>query len=206
MYNPQDDTYKLRNYIKSKDKKGLTKFVGSLSSSKRYQIVPLYKSSYGRDLYEDLKNLLTGCLEDTMIALFQTPEDYDCESLRKAMKGFGTDEDTLIEIIATRPNYMIKAINKRYTEIFKGRILMKDIEDETSGTFRKLLLNLLQGNRSENLNPDLKKCENDAKGLNEDDLYFNTIFALRSPMEIVEIIRLFHKISGKTILEYINIS
>ena len=53
---------------------------------------------------------LRGKLESAMVALFLDPVEYDCQQLRAAMKGAGTDEDSLIEIIASRPNWLLKKI------------------------------------------------------------------------------------------------
>ena len=39
-----------------------------------------------------------------MNALFTDSIEYDADELRKAMKGIRTNRDTLIEIIALRPN------------------------------------------------------------------------------------------------------
>ena len=58
----------------------------------------------------DLKKELSGNLEDAVLALFYTPVEYDVEQLKKAMKGMGTDEGTLIEIIASRANWSLKQI------------------------------------------------------------------------------------------------
>ncbi len=68
------------------------------TNAQRLEIVKAYKALYRRDLISDLKS------EETMIALFTDPIEYDADELRKAMKGIRTNRDTLIEIIALRPN------------------------------------------------------------------------------------------------------
>ena len=75
------------------------------------------------------------------------------------MKGLGTDVDILIEIIATRPGYMIKQIIERYPTIVEERNLVEDIKSETSGAFRRLLVSLLQGSRSDNTSPDVEELK-----------------------------------------------
>ena len=55
------------------------------------------------------------------------------------MKGLGTNEDTLIEIIASRPPYVLKAIIAKFKEKF-NRDLEKDVKSETPGTLIKLLI------------------------------------------------------------------
>ena len=116
MATPEKDAEALRAAMKGlgTDEDAIIKIVANRTNAQRQKIKLFYKSSYGRDLVEDLKKELSGKFEDATIALFYEPIEYDCYQLRKAMKGLGTDEDTLIEIIATRPNWMIKAMNTKF--------------------------------------------------------------------------------------------
>ena len=212
MNTPQQDGDALRQAIKvKKDEDTIIKICANRTNAHRLQIAEYYKSAYGKDIISDLKSALSGNFEDAMVALFTPPVDYDCQTLRNAMKGLGTDEDTLIEVIATRPNWMIKQINQRYQEMYKKE-LIKEVRSETSGAFKNLLTSLLMGNRSENRNPNEAQCEQDAKELYEagekkfgtDSSVFNKIFALRSPQELGVIARNYHKITGHTILKAID--
>ncbi|XP_037919324.1 annexin B11 isoform X2 [Hermetia illucens] len=67
----------------------------------------------------------------------------DANDLRKAMKGFGTDEDTLINIICRRSNEQRQEIHRQYKTHF-GKDLIEDVKSETSGNFEKLLVALLR--------------------------------------------------------------
>ncbi|PIO59117.1 hypothetical protein TELCIR_19430, partial [Teladorsagia circumcincta] len=69
-----------------------------------------YKVRYGKDLENELRRELSGDLEDVILALMQTPTKRDVLDLHRAMKGFGTDEKVLIEILASRSNEEIRAI------------------------------------------------------------------------------------------------
>ncbi|CAF4893536.1 unnamed protein product, partial [Rotaria socialis] len=60
----------------------------------------------------------------------------------------GTDEEALIEILASRSNKRLKAINENYQTLF-NRALEKDIVGDTSGYLKKLLVALSQGKRPE---------------------------------------------------------
>ena len=69
-----------------------------------------------QDLINDLKSELSGNLEDCLLALFEPKSLYDAKCLRRAMRGAGTDESCLIEILCTRTNVEIGEIKASYTQ------------------------------------------------------------------------------------------
>ena len=193
------------------DKKTIIDITVNRTNAQRQQIKEAYKASYGRDLMKDLKSELHSHLEDGILALFTDPIEYDADELRGAMKGMGTNEDTLIEIIASRPPHMLKAIITRYKEKF-NRDLEADVKSETSGTLRKLLIALLQCSRSANTNPNQAQCAQIAqeiyqageKKLGTDESIFNKYFCTLSPHELAAVSREYHKLTGHTILQAID--
>ena len=162
----QEDAEALRNAMKGfgTDEDALIKIVANRTNQQRMQIKEAYKTAFGRDLIADLKSELHGKFEDAMIALFTDPIEYDADELRKAMKGLGTNEDTLIEIIASRPNWMLQKIKEKYKEKYK-KDLESAIKSETSGDLQRLLISILQCRRSENNNPNQAECAVQAKEL-----------------------------------------
>ena len=207
------DAQALRDAMKGfgTDEAALIKIVANRTNQQRMAIKEAYKTAFGRDLISDLKSELRGKLEDAMVALFTEPIEYDCDSLKKAMKGIGTDEDSLIEIITSRPNWMLQKIKEKYKEKY-NKDLESAIKSETSGDLERLLVSILQCKRSENNNPNVNECAAQAKELFDageakwgtDSAVFNKIFTGCSPAEIACIAREYHKISGHTILDGIN--
>jgi hypothetical protein len=193
------------------DKKPITDICVHRTNAQRLEIVKAYKASYGRDLIADLKSELHGKYEDSIIALFTDPIEYDADELRKAMKGMGTNEDTLIEIIASRPAPILAQIKAKFNEKYK-RDLEADVKSETSGTLRKLLIALLQCSRSTNTMPNPAQSAaiaaeihkaGEAK-LGTDESVFNKYFCTLSPHELAAVSREYHKLTGHTILQAID--
>ena len=209
----QADAQALRDAMKGlgTDEATLIKIVANRTNAQRQQIKLQYKAMFGRDLVADLKSDLHGKFEDAMVALFSEPIVYDCEELRKAMKGLGTNEDTLIEIIASRPAPVLQQIKAKFKEIY-NRDLEKDVKSETSGTLRHLLIALLQCNRSTNPVADPAMCAKVAKEiydageakLGTDESVFNKYFCTLSPQELARVSQEYHKLTGHTILEAIK--
>jgi len=144
------------------DEKAIINILAHRSSAQRQQIRIKYKTLYDRDLIRDLKSELSSHFERAAVALVMTPTEYDANELRTAMKGFGTDESTLIEILCTRSNQEIAAIKEQYSKEF-GHDLKKDIIADTSGTFRELLVSLVSANRDVDHPVDVQQARQDAQ-------------------------------------------
>ena len=66
------------------------------------------------------------------------------DELRRAMKGFGTDEESLIRVLSKLDPLQMAAVRSTYTTHI-GRDLYKDVKSETSGYFRDGLLAIIEG-------------------------------------------------------------
>jgi len=208
-----NDAEVLRNAMKGfgTDESTLIKIVANRTSRQRMQIKAQYKATFGRDLIEDLKSELHGKLEDALVALFTDPIEFDADSLRAAMKGMGTNEDTLIEIIASRSNLQLEQIKKCYQEKYK-RDLETDVKKETHGTLQNLLISLLQGKRGTNTNPVPNKMAKIAREiydageakLGTDESVFNKYFASLSPHELASVAQQYHKLTNHSIIDAID--
>uniref|UniRef100_A0A8C7RW11 Annexin n=1 Tax=Oncorhynchus mykiss TaxID=8022 RepID=A0A8C7RW11_ONCMY len=136
------------------------------SNAQRQQIKASYQKASGKPLETALKSALNGELEDVVLALLKTPAQYDAQQLKLAMKGLGTDEDTLIEILASRTNKEIKEIKKVYKEEYKKE-LENDIKSDTGGDFRNALLSLCKATRNEDTMVNQELADSDARALYE---------------------------------------
>ena len=105
------------------DEESLIRTVTAHKTQDRLKIKKAYQEKYQKDLIEDLKSELSGKFEDAMVALFKEPVEYDTECLYYAMKGAGTDESTLIEIISSRPNWLLQKIKLKYKELYNKELI-----------------------------------------------------------------------------------
>ena len=193
------------------DEDTLIKIIANKSSLDRQKIKEGWKEKYGTELIDVLKKELNGKMEEAIIALFSDPIDYDCDSLRNAMSGLGTNEDTLIEIIASRSPEVLKKIKDRYQQKF-DRVLEEDIKKETHGTLQNTLIALLQCTRSTKKSPNSREIEKFAKEIYDagegkfwrDSTVFTNYLTTLSPNELVCLNQEYNYIAKHTILEAIE--
>jgi annexin A7/11 len=70
--------------------------------------------------------------------------DADAEALRKAMKGFGTDEKALIRVLANKDPLQVNVLQESYHRKF-NRQLLHDVQGEASGWFKEGLCAIIRG-------------------------------------------------------------
>ncbi|XP_062985414.1 annexin A1 isoform X2 [Elgaria multicarinata webbii] len=167
-FDPSIDVVALHKAITAKgvDEASIIEILTQRNNAERQQIKAAYQQSQGKPLEDALKKALKSHLEDVVLAMLKTPAQFDAEQLRYSMKGLGTDEDLLIELLASRNNREIRDASKAYHEVYK-RDLIKDIVSDTSGDFQKALVAMAKGDRDENPHVNEELADNDARALYE---------------------------------------
>uniref|UniRef100_A0A803KBT7 Annexin A10 n=1 Tax=Xenopus tropicalis TaxID=8364 RepID=A0A803KBT7_XENTR len=130
------------------DKDVLIDILTQRSNAQRIMIAEAYGNMYGTDLLGVLKDNLDGHFKEVITGLMYAPPCFDAHDLWHAMKGPGTDENCLIDILALRSSAEIFQIKEAYVLQYNNN-LDQDIYSETSGHFRDALMNLVQGVREE---------------------------------------------------------
>ncbi|CAG04815.1 unnamed protein product, partial [Tetraodon nigroviridis] len=159
-----------------------------------------------KDLIHDLKSELTGNFEKLVLSMMMSPAHFAASELREAIKGAGTDEACLIEILSSRSNAEIQEINTIYKAEY-GKKLEDAIISDTSGHFRRLLVSLCQGNRDERETVDISLVQQDAQKLyaagenkvGTDESQFNAILCARSKPHLRAVFQEYQKMCGRDI-------
>ncbi|KAG7258849.1 hypothetical protein CRUP_002476, partial [Coryphaenoides rupestris] len=128
------------------------------------------------DLEAVLRKVLSGDLLALMLALMMTPRHHDAHRLRQAMEGLGTNEETLMEILSTRPAPQVKDAQTAYSEHFAKlvvallhkdnvvAVVQSDIEAlsaslDTKKTDPAVWINILTSRDTEHLNREGEALE-----------------------------------------------
>ncbi|GAB5570695.1 annexin A3 isoform X2 [Prionailurus iriomotensis] len=167
-FSPSVDAEAIRKAIRGigTDEETLISILTERTNAQRQLIVQAYQAAYGKELKDDLKGDLSGHFKELMVALVTPPAMFDAKQLKKSMKGVGTSEHALIEILTTRTSRQMKEISQAYYTVYK-KSLGDDISSETSGDFRKALLTLADGRRDESLKVDEQLAKKDAQAFDE---------------------------------------
>ncbi|KAM9773239.1 annexin A4-like isoform 2-T2 [Syngnathus typhle] len=205
---PLRDVEVLRKAMKGfgTDENAIIELLGSRSNKQRVPMVAAYKTTYGKDLLHDLKSELTGNFEHLVLSMMKSPTYFDASELREAIKGAGTDEACLIEILSSRSNAEIREIVQIYKAEY-GKSLEDAINSDTSGHFRRLLVSLCQGNRDERENVDISLAKQDAQKLyaagenkvGTDESQFNAILCARSKPHLRAVFQEYQQMCGRDI-------
>jgi len=159
--NAGTDAEALHEALKNKkvDEKAIIKILTTRSNAQLLEVRKAYSEIYEGDLLKDIKDKTSGDFENAAVALLLERTFFEAKILENAMKGMGTNEATLIEIICTRTAAHLDKINKAY-----GGKLLDTIKKETSGDFEKLLVTCLT-KRSPEGKVDVKEAAKDAEVL-----------------------------------------
>uniref|UniRef100_A0A4W4EZE4 Annexin n=1 Tax=Electrophorus electricus TaxID=8005 RepID=A0A4W4EZE4_ELEEL len=108
----------------------------------------------------------------------------DAEVLFKAMKGLGTDEASILQLLTARSNAQRQQIKAAYKTLH-GKDLVSDLKSELTGKFETLIVALMEPPTLY----DAKLLRNATEGMGTSEHVLIEILASRTPSEIQNIIQ-----------------
>ncbi len=125
-------------------------------------------------------------------------EDFNAENeavaLREAMKGGGTDEDTIIRITGNCTVDQRQEIREAYKSAF-GRCLLEDVDDELSSDFKKVVHSMF-------LSPiefDVEHIRKAVEGGGTDEDVLTEVIGSRSNYRLTQIKEMYQEKFGETL-------
>ena len=206
-----DELDKLETAVKGKDENYFIDLTLNKTNSERIKLRDDYKAKFGRDLLEDFEKNFKSDFLETLIGVFKSPAEYDADLLYKAMKGIGSDKDIITEVLCFRNPERINQIKEKFQEKY-GKDLVAEIKSETSGYYQKIVLKLLEGDRTQDGKADVQKCSGIADELYKagegkigtDESIFIKYFTSLSPNELLIVCKEYHKKYKKNMLDVIE--
>ncbi|KDR16053.1 annexin B10 isoform X1 [Zootermopsis nevadensis] len=121
----------------------------------------------------------------------------DGVALREAMKGFGTDEQAIIDILTKRSNNQRQQIAKFFTEEY-GRDLIEDLKSELGGHFEDVIVALV-------IPPGdylCKQLHRAMEGMGTDEHTLIEILCSKSNKEVKEIVDAYERLYDRPLAEH----
>lgn len=210
-YDAENDVNELNDALKGGKEKDelIVEIICSKTNEQRQELKEKYKASFGENLDDKLEKKLSGDLKTLILGLMKTSIDFDTDQLYLSMKGLGTDEAALDELIITRPYSQLEKIAKRYPELHE-ETLEKAIVGDTSDEYQKILIAMISGERSENPYPNtnnMKGIVYEIRGSKEENFNVDKCvkyFAKCSFGEICTISRIYEKMYQTSLFDDIQ--
>jgi len=176
------------------------------TANQRVAISEAYEQKFGKSLKAELKSELKGQFEKAALQMLHRIPMYLAQELRGAMKGPGTDDEDLIEILFSKTNAELEEIKACYEREY-SRQLIVDVAKETSGDFRKLLVDQVKADRDETDRANVIQAKADAvklfqageKKWGTDESVFTEILCGRSFAQLRKVFEEYNSVSGHEI-------
>nr|CAD1825290.1 unnamed protein product [Ananas comosus var. bracteatus] len=139
------DLYKAGEKRLGTDEKTFINIFTQRSWAQLAAIASNYHHAHGRTLQKAVKKETSGHFEFALLTILrcaENPAKFFAKVLRKAMKGLGTNDTTLIRVVVTRTEIDMQYIKIEYQKKYK-KPLSAAIHSETSGHYRNFLLALV---------------------------------------------------------------
>jgi hypothetical protein len=134
------------------DEDALIRILAPMGPLEVESVKDAFKQSHGRDLMKDVHSETSGFFREGLEAILRGPLEQDCYTLREGLKGIGTKEEFLDEVLLSRSNADINAIKAHYQHLYK-RSLESDMKSDLSAKTERMFDMILAARRTEDSAP-----------------------------------------------------
>lgn len=210
MFSAEETAKSLQKAMKGigTDESRIVREICSTTKAQRQEVKRAYLTMYGKNLEDDIKSEISGNFLKGVLALLMPNDQYEAQCLRFAMKGIGTNEKVLIELLCSKGAFEIQHLSQTYKKMF-DRDLVEDIKSEQSGDLGRLLVSLASGGRDNSQTANIDLAVKEANLLYEagegkvgtDELEFIRIFCSRSFAQLKATFEAYESQNKKTPIE-----
>ncbi|KAG5683037.1 hypothetical protein PVAND_012344 [Polypedilum vanderplanki] len=182
------------------DEKALISVICCRPNYQLIEIAKAFKTSYGKDLIDNVKSETSNNFQKVLIALIKPRWEFICEELQKG------DAEALYEIMCTLTNEEIRQIKNVFQMKYKSD-LESTLKKSTSGYMKRLMISLSSGGRDESMHTDIEKARTDALALKKagvdrlgtDEAEFIRVLCLRNFEQLKLVCQEYEKLRGKSL-------
>nr|POF22093.1 annexin a11 [Quercus suber] len=134
------------------DEKTLVRVLGSLGPLEIESVKVAFQARHRRDLMKDVHSETSGYFREGLEAILRGPMDQDCHALYESVKGVGTKESAMNDVLLGRSNADLNAIRNHYQHKYR-RTLESDVKGDLSMKTERLFDMVMTARRAEESTP-----------------------------------------------------
>ncbi|TKA24291.1 hypothetical protein B0A50_06760 [Salinomyces thailandicus] len=134
------------------DEKALIRVLGSLGPLEINGVKAAFHSQHRRDLVKDVHGETSGHFREGLEAILRGPLEQDCYAVHESIKGLGTKESAMNDVLLSRTNADLNAIKVHYQHMYR-KSLESDVKGDLSMKTERLFDMVMAARRNEESAP-----------------------------------------------------
>ncbi|KAF2729572.1 Annexin [Polyplosphaeria fusca] len=160
-----------------------------------------YNQRFMKDLIKELEKETSGYFEKGLVAIARGPLATDAWAVYEGMKGIGTKEEVLDDVLVGRSNADVHAIKAEYQKLFH-KSLESDLRGDLSGATEQMYVMIVAARRTEDaVPPNPQQTEQDVTELqraiggmiNKDSVQTCQLLTSRNDAQLRAILQAYHQ-------------
>ncbi|KAH0574887.1 Annexin 1 [Spironucleus salmonicida] len=189
------------------DEKAIIDVIAACTPDDCAGVSQAYYCCYGKDVVKLLQKETSGTFDKFLTACFTKRYQLWVQLLKEAIKGLGTDEKSLCELIIMGTTTDMEILQKEYFRLYKKEMI-EEISDDISNKapWAKLIKAWMYQTRftRNSIAQDVDTLKQAMKGAGTDEQAIIRILTTSTPAEFVQIAEAYEKTTGKPLREHLK--